>query len=307
MNWNDTYDKWLMSNSVSEELKSQLRVISEAEKEDAFYKNLEFGTGGMRGEIGPGTNRLNIYTIRKATTGLAGYIQTQGEDAKQQGVVVAYDSRHKSPEFALEVAKTLGEYGIKTYIFEELRPTPELSFAVRYLHAFAGIVITASHNPPEYNGYKVYGEDGAQLPPAAADHIVSYMDAIEDELVLPVKDKQELLDENLLSYLGKEVDSAYLEELKTIQINRPEKELKIVYTPLHGPGNKPVTAGLKAFGFDHVTVVKEQELPDPNFSTVSTPNPEEHSAFALAIQYGKEIDADILMATDPDADRLGLR
>lgn len=194
MNWNDTYDKWLMSNSVSEELKSQLRVMSEAEKEDAFYKNLEFGTGGMRGEIGPGTNRLNIYTIRKATTGLARYIQTQGEDAKQQSVVVAYDSRHKSPEFALEVAKTLGEYGIKTYVFKELRPTPELSFAVRYLHAFAGIVITASHNPPEYNGYKVYGEDGAQLPPASADHIVSYMNAIEDELVLSVKDKQELLD-----------------------------------------------------------------------------------------------------------------
>ncbi|MGG0750489.1 phospho-sugar mutase [Priestia megaterium] len=306
MNWKDTYDKWLMSESISEELKSQLRSMSETEKEDAFYKSLEFGTGGMRGEIGPGTNRLNIYTIRKATTGLARYIETQGENVKQQGVVVAYDSRHKSPEFALEVAKTLGEYGIKTYVFEELRPTPELSFAVCYLQAFAGIVITASHNPPEYNGYKVYGKDGAQLPPAAADHIVSYMDAIEDELLLPVKGKQELLDENLLSYLGEEVDSAYLKELKTIQINRPEKELKIVYTPLHGTGNKPVTAGLKAFGFDHVTVVKEQQLPDPDFSTVSSPNPEEHSAFTLAIQYGKEIDADILMATDPDADRLGV-
>lgn len=306
VSWNDTYDKWLMSESISEELKSQLRSMSETEKEDAFYKSLEFGTGGMRGEIGPGTNRLNIYTIRKATTGLARYIETQGENAKQQGVVVAYDSRHKSPEFALEVARTLGEYGIKTYVFEELRPTPELSFAVRYLQAFAGIVITASHNPPEYNGYKVYGKDGAQLPPAAADHIVSYMDAIEDELVLPVKDEKELLEKGLLSYLGEEVDSAYLKELKTIQINRPEAQLKIVYTPLHGTGNKPVTAGLEAFGFDHVTVVKEQQLPDPNFSTVSSPNPEEHSAFALAIQYGKEIDADLLMATDPDADRLGV-
>ncbi|MBU8686478.1 phospho-sugar mutase [Priestia megaterium] len=306
MKWKHTYNQWLTFASLPEELKSQLNVMDKAEREDAFYKNLEFGTGGIRGEIGPGTNRLNIFTIRKVTTGLARYIETQGQGAKNRGVVVAYDSRHKSPEFALEVAKTLGEYGIKTYVFEELRPTPELSFAVRYLNAFAGIVITASHNPPEYNGYKVYGEDGAQLPPAVADHIISYLNAIENELVLAVKEEKEILAENLLTYIGEEVDTAYLEQLKSIQLNRPSDDLKIVYTPLHGTGNIPVTAGLKAFGFENVTVVKEQQHPDPNFSTVSSPNPEEHSAFELAIQYGKEIDADILMATDPDADRLGV-
>jgi len=279
--------------------------------EDAFYKNLEFGTGGMRGELGPGTNRLNVYMVRKATEGLACYIEESGEEAKKKGVVVAYDSRHKSPEFALEVAKVLGQHGIKTYVFDELRPTPELSYAVRYLNAFAGIVITASHNPPEYNGYKVYGEDGGQLPPAAADKIISHMNRVENELSISVKEKQELLAEGLLTYIGAEVDVAYTEALKTIQLNRKlveeaGKELKIVFTPLHGSGNKPVREGLKAFGFTNVKVVKEQELPDPDFSTVQSPNPEEHAAFELAIQYGKEIDADLLMATDPDADRLGV-
>lgn len=279
--------------------------------EDAFYKNLEFGTGGMRGELGPGTNRLNVYMVRKATEGLACYIEESGEEAKKKGVVVAYDSRHKSPEFALEVAKVLGQHGIKTYVFDELRPTPELSYAVRYLNAFAGIVITASHNPPEYNGYKVYGEDGGQLPPAAADKIISHMNRVENELSISVKEEQELLAEGLLTYIGAEVDVAYTEALKTIQLNRKlveeaGKELKIVFTPLHGSGNKPVREGLKAFGFTNVKVVKEQELPDPDFSTVQSPNPEEHAAFELAIQYGKEIDADLLMATDPDADRLGV-
>ncbi len=279
--------------------------------EDAFYKNLEFGTGGMRGELGPGTNRLNVYMVRKATEGLACYIEESGEEAKKKGVVVAYDSRHKSPEFALEVAKVLGQHGIKTYVFGELRPTPELSYAVRYLNAFAGIVITASHNPPEYNGYKVYGEDGGQLPPAAADKIISHMDRVENELSISVKQEQELLTEGLLTYIGAEVDAAYTEALKTIQLNlelveEAGNELKIVFTPLHGSGNKPVREGLKAFGFTNVTVVKEQELPDPDFSTVQSPNPEEHAAFELAIRYGKEIDADLLMATDPDADRLGV-
>lgn len=279
--------------------------------EDAFYKNLEFGTGGMRGELGPGTNRLNVYMVRKATEGLACYIEESGEEAKKKGVVVAYDSRHKSPEFALEVAKVLGQHSIKTYVFDELRPTPELSYAVRYLNAFAGIVITASHNPPEYNGYKVYGEDGGQLPPAAADKIISHMNRVENELSISVKEEQELLAEGLLTYIGAEVDVAYTEALKTIQLNRKlveeaGKELKIVFTPLHGSGNKPVREGLKAFGFTNVKVVKEQELPDPDFSTVQSPNPEEHAAFELAIQYGKEIDADLLMATDPDADRLGV-
>ncbi|MBT2257832.1 phospho-sugar mutase [Priestia megaterium] len=284
---------------------------NEKEAEDAFYKNLEFGTGGMRGELGPGTNRLNVYMVRKATEGLACYIEESGEAAKKKGVVVAYDSRHKSPEFALEVAKVLGHHGIKTYVFNELRPTPELSYAVRYLNAFAGIVITASHNPPEYNGYKVYGEDGGQLPPAAADNIISHINRVENELSISVKQEQELLAAGLLTYIGAEVDAAYTEALKTIQLNRElvqrvGNELKIVFTPLHGSGNKPVREGLKAFGFTNVTVVKEQELPDPNFSTVQSPNPEEHAAFELAIQYGKEIDADLLMATDPDADRLGV-
>ncbi|WP_237656794.1 phospho-sugar mutase [Priestia megaterium] len=313
MNWKKQLDKWLTFNGLDAELKEELLIMKEDEKqsEDAFYKNLEFGTGGMRGELGPGTNRLNVYTVRKATEGLACYIDESGEEAKKKGVVVAYDSRHKSPEFALEVAKVLGQHGIKTYIFDELRPTPELSYAVRYLNAFTGIVITASHNPPEYNGYKVYGEDGGQLPPAAADKIISHMNCVENELSVSVKEEQELLAEGLLTYIGSEVDAAYTEALKTIQLNRElveqvGNELKIIFTPLHGSGNKPVREGLKAFGFTNVTVVKEQELPDPDFSTVQSPNPEEHAAFELAIRYGKEIDADLLMATDPDADRLGV-
>ncbi len=313
MNWKTQLDKWLTFDALDAELKEELLIMKENEKqaEDAFYKNLEFGTGGMRGELGAGTNRLNVYMVRKATEGLACYIEESGEEAKKKGVVVAYDSRHKSPEFALEVAKVLGQHGIKTYIFDELRPTPELSYAVRYLNAFAGIVITASHNPPEYNGYKVYGEDGGQLPPAAADKIISHMNRVENELSISVKEEQELLAEGLLTYIGAEVDAAYTEALKTIQLNRKlveeaGNELKIVFTPLHGSGNKPVREGLKAFGFTNVTVVKEQELPDPDFSTVQSPNPEEHAAFELAIGYGKEIDADLLMATDPDADRLGV-
>src|SRR4051812_41209651 len=265
----------------------------------------------MRGELGPGTNRLNIYTIRRAAEGLARYITEQGELAKQRGVVIAYDSRHKSPEFALEVAKTVGKYGIKTYVFDELRPTPVLSFAVRYLNAFSGVVITASHNPPEYNGFKVYGEDGGQIPPEAADTIIRYVNAVENELMVEVAEEKELLSSGLLTYIREEIDNAYIDQLKTLQLNPDlvatvSKDLKIVYSPLHGTGNKPVRAGLKAFGFENVTVVMEQELPDPNFSTVTSPNPEEHAAFELAIQYGEQIDADILMATDPDADRLGV-
>ncbi|WP_394548938.1 phospho-sugar mutase [Priestia aryabhattai] len=311
MRWQVQLDKWLKFDELEYELKNELVAMKEKEAEDAFYKNLEFGTGGMRGELGPGTNRLNVYMVRKATEGLACYIDESGEEAKKKGVVVAYDSRHKSPEFALEVAKVLGQHGIKTYVFDELRPTPELSYAVRYLNAFAGIVITASHNPPEYNGYKVYGEDGGQLPPAAADKIISHINHVGNELSISVKGEQELLEEGLLTYIGAEVDAAYTKALKTIQLNyelvgQAGNELKIVFTPLHGSGNKPVREGLKAFGFTNVTVVKEQELPDPNFSTVQSPNPEEHAAFKLAIQYGKEIDADLLMATDPDADRLGV-
>jgi phosphoglucomutase len=313
MNWKSTYEKWLTYLKLDTELKQQLLAMQNNEKvlEDSFYKNLEFGTGGMRGEIGPGTNRMNIYTIRKASEGLALYIAEQGQKAKERGVVIAYDSRHKSPEFALEVAKTVGKHGIKTYLFKELRPTPELSFAVRYLGTFAGVVITASHNPPEYNGFKVYGQDGGQIPPATANTIIQYVNAVENELTVEVANEQELLENGLLTYIGEEIDEAYIQQLKTIQLN-PElvakvaNDLKIVFSPLHGTANKLVCAGLQAFGFENVTVVKEQERPDPNFSTVASPNPEEHAAFELAIQYGKEIDADILMATDPDADRLGV-
>ncbi|MBP3040632.1 phospho-sugar mutase [Bacillaceae bacterium Marseille-Q3522] len=313
MSWKTQWEKWHTFKDLDPELRQELLSLTNDKKklEDAFYKNLAFGTGGMRGELGPGTNRLNIYMVRKATEGLARYMEDAGEEAKNRGVVVAYDSRHKSPEFALEVAKTLGYHGIKTYIFEELRPTPELSFAVRYFHAFAGIVITASHNPPEYNGYKVYGEDGGQLPPEAADIIISYANKVENELTVPVIEEEELVKKGLLTYIGEKVDDAYVEKLKTIQLNRKiiqeaGKDLKIVFTPLHGTANKLVRAGLAAFGFTNVTVVKEQELPDANFSTVASPNPEEHAAFTLAIQYGKKIDADLLMGTDPDSDRLGI-
>ncbi len=310
MDYKNSIEKWTSFAKLEVNLKEQLTELQTSDKllEDSFYKHLEFGTGGMRGELGPGINRMNIYTVRKAAEGLGKYIVEQGEEAMNRGVAVAYDSRHQSPEFALEVAKVVGKLGIKSYVFEELRPTPVLSFAVRHLNTFAGVVITASHNPPEYNGFKAYGEDGGQLPPEAADTIIKYVNAVEDELTIEVMEEKELLDKGLLTYIGEDIDVAYIEKVKTIQLNRlPEaKDLKIVFTPLHGTGNKPVREGLKAFGFENVTVVKEQELPDSNFSTVKSPNPEEHAAFEIAIRYGKEIDADILLGTDPDADRLGV-
>ena len=310
MVYQDIVEKWASFQDLESNLKAQLQELQKSEKqlEDSFYKHLEFGTGGMRGELGPGINRMNIYTVRKAAQGLGKYIQEQGKEAMERGVAVAYDSRHQSPEFALEVAKVVGKLGIKSYVFEELRPTPELSYAVRHLNTFAGVVITASHNPPEYNGFKAYGEDGGQLPPEAADVIIKYVNAVENELTIEVLEEKELLDQGLLTYIGADVDAAYVEKLKTIQLNKlPEAEdLKIVFTPLHGTANKPVRAGLQAFGFGNVTVVKEQELPDANFSTVKSPNPEEHAAFEIAIRYGKEIDADSLLGTDPDADRLGV-
>lgn len=310
MDYKKLAEKWSNFENLEQSLKAQLTELQTNEKliEDSFYKHLEFGTGGMRGELGPGVNRMNIYTVRKAAEGLGKYIVEQGKEAMDRGVAIAYDSRHQSPEFALEVAKVVGKLGVKSYVFEELRPTPVLSFAVRYLHTFAGVVITASHNPPEYNGFKAYGEDGGQLPPEAADTIIKYVNAVEDELTIEVLEEKELLEKGLLTYIGEEVDTAYVEKLKTIQLNQlpVAKDLKIVFTPLHGTANKPVRAGLAAFGFENVTVVKEQELPDANFSTVKSPNPEEHAAFEIAIGYGKEIDADILLGTDPDADRLGV-
>jgi len=311
MSWEQSYQRWNNKQDLDQELRTLLTNLEGNEKalEDCFYKELEFGTGGMRGEIGPGTNRMNIYTIRKASEGLATYINSFGDEAKKRGVAIAYDSRHKSPEFAMEAAKTLASHGIQTYVFEELRPTPELSFAVRHLNAFSGIVITASHNPPEYNGYKVYGEDGGQLPPAAADTVISYVNDVEDELQIKVKDESELKAQGLIKMIGEEIDQAYTEKLTTISVNpslSEEVDLKVVFTPLHGTANKPVRRGLEALGYKNVTVVKEQELPDPNFSTVKSPNPEEHDAFTLAIRDGQAVDADVLIGTDPDADRLGV-
>ncbi|MGN4544946.1 phospho-sugar mutase [Bacillus cereus group sp. MYBK95-2] len=313
MNWKQEFSRWLSYAQLDAELKEQLENMKQDEKkiEDSFYKNLEFGTGGMRGELGAGTNRLNVYTVRKATKGLASFIEKLGEEAKKRGVVVAYDSRHKSPEFAMEVAATLGARGITTYVFESLRPTPVLSFAVRHLHTVSGIVLTASHNPPEYNGYKVYGEDGGQLPPKEADELISYVNAVEDELTVEVADVEQLKADGLLHIIGQEVDNAYAAELNNVIINKEMvqkvgKDLKIVFTPLHGTSNISVRRGLKEVGFTDVTVVKEQELPDPNFSTVKSPNPEEHAAFEYAIRDGEKVGADVLIATDPDADRLGV-
>ncbi|CUB11098.1 Phosphoglucomutase [Bacillus cereus] len=313
MNWKQEFSRWLSYAQLDAELKEQLENMKQDEKkiEDSFYKNLEFGTGGMRGELGAGTNRLNVYTVRKATKGLASFIEKLGEEAKKRGVVVAYDSRHKSPEFAMEVAATLGAHGITTYVFESLRPTPVLSFAVRHLHTVSGIVLTASHNPPEYNGYKVYGEDGGQLPPKEADELISYVNEVEDELTVEVADVEQLKADGLLHIIGQEVDDAYAAELNNVIINKEMvekagKDLKIVFTPLHGTSNISVRRGLKEVGFTDVTVVKEQELPDPNFSTVKSPNPEEHAAFEYAIRDGEKVGADVLIATDPDADRLGV-
>ncbi|MEH7123594.1 phospho-sugar mutase [Bacillus sp. JJ1773] len=309
MNWKEKADRWIGFESLDQKLKEDLIQKDEKRLEDAFYKDLEFGTGGMRGEIGAGTNRMNIYTVRKASAGLAAYIEENGSEAKAQGVVIAYDSRHMSKEFAMEAAKTLATRGIQTYVFKELRPTPELSFAVRYLQAFSGIVITASHNPPEYNGYKVYGSDGSQLPPKLADIVISKVNEIENELLINIDDETDLMDKGLIKIIGEEVDRKYIERLVAISENPTlgsETDLKIVFTPLHGTGNIPVRAALAALNYKQVYVVDEQELPDPEFSTVKSPNPEEKSAFELAIKVGKEKNADLLIATDPDADRLGI-
>jgi phosphoglucomutase len=311
MEWKNKAEKWLQFSQLDSELKLELEKLKANEKdlEEAFYKDLEFGTGGMRGEIGAGTNRMNIYTVRKASSGLADFIEENGSEAKQRGVVIAYDSRHKSPEFAMEAARTLAARGILTYVFESLRPTPVLSFAVRHLHAFAGIVVTASHNPPEYNGYKVYGPDGGQLPPESADEVIARVNQIQNELSVEAGVEQDLKEKGLIKMIGEEVDKAYLEKLLTISENpnlADETDVKVVFTPLHGTANLPVRDGLAAMNYKHVTVVKEQEQPDPEFSTVASPNPEEHAAFELAIKEGRKIDADILIATDPDADRLGI-
>ncbi|NPC91998.1 phospho-sugar mutase [Bacillus sp. WMMC1349] len=311
MSWKTSYERWKNTENLDPEIRSLLLKVAENEKEleDCFYKKLEFGTAGMRGEIGPGPNRMNVYTVRKASAGLAAYIAENGAEAKKRGVVIAYDSRHKSPEFSMEAAKTLAQNGVQTYLFDELRPTPELSFAVRQLNAYAGIVVTASHNPPEYNGYKVYGEDGAQLPPEDADRLINHVNMIENELAISAGDEDVLGEQGLIKIIGDEIDQAYLDKLTSISVHpelSKETEVKVIFTPLHGTANKLVRRGLQALGYDHVTVVPEQELPDPDFSTVTSPNPEEHAAFEYAIKLGEKEGADILIGTDPDADRLGV-
>ncbi|MFZ4451827.1 phospho-sugar mutase [Salibacterium aidingense] len=313
MHWREHWNRWKEAVGLDKQLKEQLASIEgdEAVLEDSFYKYLEFGTGGMRGEIGPGTNRMNRYTIRRAAEGLARYIEDHGSEAKEKGVVIAFDSRHYSYDFAMEAALTLGAHHIQSYIFQELRPTPELSYAVRYLQAFAGIMITASHNPPEYNGFKVYGEDGGQVPPEPAKELIEKVESVKDELAVETANENELKASRLLKVIGEEIDHAYNNELQTIMMN-PElvqekgENLSIVFTPLHGTANIPVTRLLETSGFPNVHLVQEQAMPDPEFSTVNSPNPEEKAAFDAAIEEGKQHGADILIATDPDADRIGI-
>ncbi len=311
MNYRETFEFWLNDDYFDQKTKEELLAIrnNEKEVEDRFYKNLEFGTGGLRGVIGAGTNRMNIYTVRKASQGLANYVLKA--DGAQQGVAIAYDSRRMSPEFADEAALCLAANGIKTYVFDALRPTPELSFALRKLGCKAGIVITASHNPPEYNGYKVYWEDGAQITPPHDKNIIGEVNAIEDIRSVKTMDKADAQAKGLYNVIGAEIDDAYMAELKK-QIIHPEiikavaEDIKIVYSPFHGTGNVPVRRILKELGFQHVYVVPEQELPDPDFTTLEYPNPEDPKAFTLALKLAKEKGADIVMATDPDADRLGI-
>ena len=305
--WKDEYKLWLDQPNLDVELKAELKGRNESELEDMFYTSLSFGTGGMRGILGAGTNRLNIYTIRKANDGLARYlIEVYGDEAKRRGVVIAHDNRRMSKAFALESAKVLGYYGIKSFLFEDLRPTPELSFATRNLNAVSGIVVTASHNPPNYNGYKIYDEFGCQYTPRYADVIVKKVDEVTDLFGINVLSESVLKKRNLLSIIGSEIDDLYLEKVKTVQLH-PEiaKPIKIVFTPLHGTSAELGTRLLKECGYD-VHPVMEQMVHDPSFSTVKSPNPESPAAFALAIALGKKIGADLLIATDPDADRLGI-
>ena len=312
MDYKEIYNQWLENPYFDEATKEELKAIKDDENEikERFYMDLEFGTAGLRGIIGAGTNRMNIYVVRRATQGLANYIAKV--DKKSQGVAIAYDSRHMSPEFAQEAALCLAANGIKAYIFETLRPTPELSFAVRHLGCVAGINVTASHNPPEYNGYKVYWEDGAQITPPHDTGIMGEVKAISDWNTVKTMDKEEAVKAGLFEVIGQAVDDAYMAELKKQIIHMDAiqaegKNLKIVYTPLHGTGNIPARRILKELGFENVYVVPEQELPDGDFPTVSYPNPEAAEAFELGLKLAREVDADIGLATDADADRLGVR
>ncbi|MBD5544182.1 MAG: phospho-sugar mutase [Lachnospiraceae bacterium] len=311
MNYKAVYEEWLSNPYFDEKTKEELKAISGNEKEieDRFYRELEFGTAGLRGVIGAGTNRMNIYTVRKTTQGLANYIMAQG--GKDKGVAIAYDSRRMSPEFADEAALCLAANGVKAYVFESLRPTPELSYAVRRLGCIAGINITASHNPPEYNGYKVYWEDGAQITPPHDSGIMAEVAKVTDFNTVKTMEKEAAKAAGTYVVIGKDIDDPYIEELKSQVIHwdaikEAQKDIKIVYSPLHGTGNIPARRVMKELGFENVYVVKEQELPDGEFPTVSYPNPEAAEAFELGLKLAKEVDADLVLATDPDADRLGV-
>lgn len=311
MTYQENYQKWLDFAELPDYLRQDLENMDEKTKEDAFYTNLEFGTAGMRGLIGAGTNRINIYVVRQATEGLARLIESKGGNEKERGVAIAYDSRHFSPEFAFESAAVLAKHGIKSYVFESLRPTPELSFAVRHLNCFAGIMITASHNPAPFNGYKVYGEDGGQMPPHDADALTTYIRAIENPFAVEVADVEAEKASGLIEVIGEAVDTEYLKEVKDVNINPAlieefGKDMKIVYTPLHGTGEMLARRALAQAGFDSVQVVEAQATADPDFSTVKSPNPESQAAFALAEELGRQVGADVLVATDPDADRVGV-
>ena len=311
MTYQENYQKWVDFADLPDYLRQDLENMDEKTKEDAFYTNLEFGTAGMRGLIGAGTNRINIYVVRQATEGLARLIESKGGNEKERGVAIAYDSRHFSPEFAFESAAVLAKHGIKSYVFESLRPTPELSFAVRHLNCFAGIMITASHNPAPFNGYKVYGEDGGQMPPHDADALTTYIRAIENPFAVEVADVEAEKASGLIEVIGEAVDVEYLKEVKDVNINPAlieefGKDMKIVYTPLHGTGEMLARRALAQAGFDSVQVVEAQATADPDFSTVKSPNPESQAAFALAEELGRQVGADVLVATDPDADRVGV-
>ena len=311
MSYQENYQKWVDFAELPDYLRQDLENMDEKTKEDAFYTNLEFGTAGMRGLIGAGTNRINIYVVRQATEGLARLIESKGGNEKERGVAIAYDSRHFSPEFAFESAAVLAKHGIKSYVFESLRPTPELSFAVRHLNCFAGIMVTASHNPAPFNGYKVYGEDGGQMPPHDADALTTYIRAIENPFAVEVADVEVEKASGLIEVIGEAVDVEYLKEVKDVNINpalieKFGKDMKIVYTPLHGTGEMLARRALAQAGFDSVQVVEAQATADPDFSTVKSPNPESQAAFALAEELGRQVGADVLVATDPDADRVGV-
>ncbi|KPN80676.1 phospho-sugar mutase [Apilactobacillus kunkeei] len=312
MNAQDLYQKWVAQPNLNESVKHDLAKIANNNEEinDAFGTNMSFGTAGMRGLIGAGINRMNIYTVRQATEGLASYMDTLDEESKKRGVAISFDSRYHSKEFAYETARVLGQHNIKSYVFDDIRPTPELSFAIRHLHTFAGVMITASHNPMQYNGYKIYGQDGGQMPPKASDMITDYVRKADDVFAIDVADVKDLRDKGLLSVVGEDVDDAYLANVKTVNVNHDlikevGKELKFVYTPLHGTGKIICRRALDNVGFKNYSLVKEQAIADPEFPTVDFPNPEFPEAFNYAIKLGNEENADVLIATDPDADRLG--